>query len=106
VKLEYTSKAGKIYLGLFRSGLEMMNGTRGKVKTHPKGKDEVAMDETMIHVMDKRLAVVRAANSFPFRNSSCKGKRIERDRVNNCKMAIIGQMRKTRGAGVTKVGNI
>jgi hypothetical protein len=97
-----------MYLDLFRRGWEDMNGTKGKVATHPIGRDEDegAVEEINSHVQDKRFAVVKDAISFPLKNSSCNGKRMERDSVTNCNKAMTGQTMKTKDAGVTRVGNI
>ena len=88
---------------MLRSVNPLVNGTKGKMRNELIGNAPfAALEDESNHAVEHKLANVNALKSFCVSiSSSCDGNIAETVTVNSCKIAIVGQTKKTNGAGVT-----
>jgi hypothetical protein len=108
VKALYTWNAHNMNLGWFLNGYPLMSGTTGKTRQDASGKlPFLDFEEAINQAEENRFANVSDDRSDWVKiSSSLSGKRAEMVKVINWRVAIIGQTRKTKLAGVTSVGKV
>ena len=95
-----------MYFGLFLNGYPLKIGTNGNTKNEDSGSAPAnAFDEEINHADEHKFAIVNALKSLCDKISSLPGNIAEMETVINCKTAIKGHTKKTKLAGVTRVGN-